>query len=708
MDLADIIFERIPPAMLERVVYDQGVLDHEQFTSLFKTSGFSNGRTIRDVVEGVVAGYAGNAPKLAAGLYHQISLTEWETAKFLYQHFSGSAELQYDNHQASLVGRYPALPVNEFSDFINLVKRRVCLIICRKGQARPRVGTGFLVAPDLVLTSRHVLADFDPLDDITANGNQIELLFDFFQGDPVAAIPVNVPDGRKVHLSKQWHVASCNGIYPGGRVINLSPTEQAQLSHALDYILLRLEDRIGLQSIDKGGGQRRGWIELPQDATNVMPPDEWIIIPQHPNGVAQRIDLGRFLELDDTQTRLRYNTNTAPGTSGAPCFDHSFNLVGIHNAQVGPGTRAWANEAISFDKIDAAVRPCVQSAISNLPPALRWSIARDNDPPEVVLGRERLLGWLAKSARSNTVALRERVYVAVADQPGAGCTFSIDLLEAETRNSRTPRVVFGARGQQLPATAEDFLRAVLREMDIVLDQNDAIPIRPTTGKEAIAGEIDKLERWLSNELPNWLGATIQRNAERLIDGRIGAKAALSYYLQSGQTPPVEVLNGANALEPYYVRANAWDFAYIVIDDLRGVNYQGTGPRTELKGEVMSLIAALVKGKGEEVMHSGLRRLRWMFLGFLPDFLSPDSAVVDGTTLERLDPLAAGKMEVAAVVDRMWEALLPKVPLVPIIIGANARFIVSEADQMGGTDPRLKRIQRKTNEWASDLLGEIRS
>lgn len=383
-------------------------------------------------------------------------------------------------------------------------------------------------------------------------------------------------------------------------------------------------------------------------------------------------------------------------------------LVGIHNAYVGPEYRPLANQAIRFDSIATVVRQHVQPAQNLGSYALRWSVSRGKEPPQVILGREKLLNWLRDSMTPNPSGLANRVYVAQADASGAGCTFSIDVLHAEIRGTKTPRAVFGARGQQLPTTPEDFLLALLRELGIILDAGDAVPPRPNASSQigALAGEIDKLERWLSEELPNWLGSVIIKHVEKQIDIRPEAKKALEYYEHSSQAVPEEIRKNAEASEPIYVRPNAWDFAYVVVDELRSSNYRATGPRTELKGEVRSLIAALVQGKPEPLLHPGLRRLRWMFLGFLPDFVSANAGETNLVTLEVLDPEKIGVPEVAAIVDRIWEALLPRQAMNQHSVGASARFIVKKAEKNSIPQFRLSALQREANEFTVVILEEI--
>ena len=309
MVLPEIIAKKIAAATLERVVFDQAVIDTPQRTAIFKASGLS----VDEIGEKVVRAYGSQSSRLAYGLYEQISDTDWKTAQLLLTHFSSGPET-YQNHQASLVGRIPTLPLDTLSKFLDAVKKHVCLIVSRKGDTGNVIrGTGFLVAPDLVLTCRHVLKSFLK-DDVLANGNRIGVYFDFHSGDPVEAIDPDLPNARRVELANNWYVESGDDTDPDGVEGDLTAEDAARIGSALDFILLRLQEPVGRQPIERGGGPRRGWIILPADAVpRSLAPQDWIIIPQHPNGLPQRIDLGRFRAADQTGTRIRYGTNTARG-----------------------------------------------------------------------------------------------------------------------------------------------------------------------------------------------------------------------------------------------------------------------------------------------------------------------------------------------------------------------------------------------------------
>ena len=416
MTLAEIIATRIAPATVERVAYDQGLLTEKQRNAIFK-SNLSRQAT----AESLVAAYGDNTARLAYGLNQQVSDIDWDTSKELSKHFNASA---FGSLQASLVARIPTVPLSQLREFLETIERHICLIVSRAGVDGPaEVGTGFLVAPELVLTCQHVLKSFP--NGQVSQGSQIELHFDFMKGDQIDRVGVSVPEVRKVVPADPWYLESGNATDPDGVEGNLTPEDMKRIGNALDFVLLRLAEPVGLQPVSRGGGKRRGWITMPPpNVAATLAAQDWIIIPQHPDGLPQRIDLGRYVGPDQTQTRIRYSTNTAPGTSGAPCFNQNFQLVGVHNARVGPKDAPKANQAIRWDLVEPKVRP----HIANAQPAAyvkRWSTSRDGEENKVIIGRGVLLDWLRASAAATPRHLADRVYVAHAEEPAAGCSFSL-------------------------------------------------------------------------------------------------------------------------------------------------------------------------------------------------------------------------------------------------------------------------------------------
>jgi hypothetical protein len=704
MTLAEIIATRIRPATVERVVFDHGRLSEAQRNDIFKQPNLSP----LAIAEKLVDAYGTQPDQLAKRLHQQVADTDWATANELAVHFRAG----YDNNQqASLVARIPTVSLGKLSEFLDSVRRHICLIVSKDGNTgKIERGTGFLVAPELVLTCQHVLRNFPKGQ--AATGSQIDVYFDFMQGDEVDRVGLMPPDARKVALAEKWHVESCDGTDPDGVEGDLTPDEITRISNSLDFILLRLAEPVGLQPMSRGGGRRRGWISFPStNVAKVLAMQDWIIIPQHPGGLPQRIDLGQFKEPDQTSTRIRYDTNTAPGTSGAPCFNQNFDLVGVHNARVGPEAAPKGNQAIRWDLVEARVKAHVQVAQA-VSYAKLWSISRDGEPHRVILGREAFLDWLRASAVAEPKTLAERVYAAQANVPEGGCSFSVDVLHAEMRASKVPRAVYGDRGnQQLPSTPEDFLTSLIGELGIDPEVLKTMPSRPgasdaTTGLPLLGGEVDKLDRWIADELPAWLGRVINTHLDRQIDAREAARQVVEGMRLLGQQPPAEVVKNSEAPNPILKRVNLWDFAYIVIDDLRVAGFPAGKPRSNLQGEVLSLVAALVKGKPEAAMPTGLRRLRWMFLGYLPDFIEKATADGNGATLETLDP---GKVEAAQVVEMFWrmsEAKLPIQEWNQNWAQASAQAVILLADLQPIAAPRLSRLQQNAGVFATQLLSVI--
>jgi hypothetical protein len=98
--------------------------------------------------------------------------------------------------------------------------------------------------------------------------------------------------------------------------------------------LLELQVPEGDHAID--GGPKRGWFDLSSPAGKVDR-GQPLFLFHHPQGTDLRLSSGSVVDLP-TANRLRYEADTAPGSSGAPLFNEQFQLLGLHEGRLFGGS----------------------------------------------------------------------------------------------------------------------------------------------------------------------------------------------------------------------------------------------------------------------------------------------------------------------------------------------------------------------------------
>jgi hypothetical protein len=209
-------------------------------------------------------------------------------------------------------------------------------------------GTGFLVADDLVMTNFHVVqpvvaaeGDDNSYKGPRATAADVVCRFDYkvLAGGATSA-------GSTFKLAKEWRVA----LSPN------SSTFEQPTADQLDLAIIRLAQPVGTLAVGNkpaAPGDPRGWIALP--AADVHPefnPHSPLFIIQHPKAEPLKLALefDAILSIDQGRTRVRYTTNTEPGSSGSPCFDQNWNLIALHHGG-DPELTAMYNEGIPIDAI---------------------------------------------------------------------------------------------------------------------------------------------------------------------------------------------------------------------------------------------------------------------------------------------------------------------------------------------------------------------
>ena len=226
------------------------------------------------------------------------------------------------------------LDVRVWQDRLVQIERRVCRVEL-EGNA---LGTGFLVGPDTVLTNWHVF-------EIAKNAGKIAQLgcrFDY----------VRLPNGQTDpgQLILLDAAGSLDGSpYTAGEKAGNPDSPPPPTMDELDYALLRLASRVGEQQVD---GAARGWIALPNSVLP-LPADAPILIVQHPEGTPMKLalDTQAVVGPNGNGTRIRYRTNTDPGSSGSPVFTMDWDIVALHHCGDPKWQKPLFNQGVPIELI---------------------------------------------------------------------------------------------------------------------------------------------------------------------------------------------------------------------------------------------------------------------------------------------------------------------------------------------------------------------
>jgi Trypsin-like peptidase domain/Effector-associated domain 1 len=220
---------------------------------------------------------------------------------------------------------------------------RIRNTVCRLERGGSPIGTGFLVAPDLVLTAFHAVQGYRD----TTGGPFLTCRFDYAIESTGAQFGVVAPIAER-----NWLLA-----YSPPSPIDASRSDALPTPYDLDYALLRLADPIG-RGLSPAGEKQRGWLPL-REHFEMPAPKETVSIVQHPLGQPLTIAIGTVVGTNANGTRLRYEVDTSKGSGGAPCFDAGLNLVAMHQASY-PGSY---QQGIPIDRIVLHLRN-----LRNVPP----------------------------------------------------------------------------------------------------------------------------------------------------------------------------------------------------------------------------------------------------------------------------------------------------------------------------------------------------
>lgn len=191
--------------------------------------------------------------------------------------------------------------------------RAVMRIACGGG-----LGTGFLTEDNLIVTNNHVI-----------------------RSEAAAA-------GAEAQFNYQ---KSADGLDLPVTIKKLAPEEGFATSMEHDWTVVRLAEPEVAEE----------WGCLPLAAQYPKREDRAIII-QHPGGGPKEIGVYRnLISYANSETgRVQYWTDTLPGSSGSPVFDHHWNVIALHHSGGRirePGTKklVYRNEGIHISTVAAGI-----------------------------------------------------------------------------------------------------------------------------------------------------------------------------------------------------------------------------------------------------------------------------------------------------------------------------------------------------------------
>lgn len=186
--------------------------------------------------------------------------------------------------------------------------KSVCRIILRDAAQREvGYGTGFLVAPGVILTNHHVLSDATEASTALA---EFDYEFDV-AGNPKPTARFALEPERFFFTSPQ-DVLDCS-------FVAVAPTDTNSGRRSSEFDWLRLNPQVGKITVG-----------------------EMVTIIQHPSGQPKEIAARENQLLQIADTTLLYATDTAPGSSGSPVFNDSWQVVALHHSGI-PATDAQGN-----------------------------------------------------------------------------------------------------------------------------------------------------------------------------------------------------------------------------------------------------------------------------------------------------------------------------------------------------------------------------
>lgn len=236
------------------------------------------------------------------------------------------------------------LGIYQWRSRLGMIESSICRIEIPESQQNcdckkdATCGTGFLLGPDLLMTSYRVMQDV--IEGRRASSD-VALRFDYkcLQDGTI------LNKGTVYRLAPNWLIDSSPPA-PG--------EEQEPSPKHLDYALLRVDGKPGYATIgekDDPESSQRDWLDIPHnDYTFAQNSPLFIMHHSYDESLKLAFNTNAVIGLNANGTRVRYHVNSHCGSSGSPCFDSNWNLVALHH-QRDSDTSSEYSEGTPFQAI---------------------------------------------------------------------------------------------------------------------------------------------------------------------------------------------------------------------------------------------------------------------------------------------------------------------------------------------------------------------
>jgi endonuclease G len=196
-----------------------------------------------------------------------------------------------------ILGDNDLLNLNYFERGLRSARPVGRIIFLGAGGSPRGYATGFMVTPRLLLTNHHVFGQ--------------------------------ARDAEGAVLEFDYEIDLTGKPRPTER-FRFRPQEYFFANQALDFALVAVDPQPQLKHTRL---EDYGWLQL-NPSLGKINPGEYVSIIQHPGGEPKQISVRENQLVAIEPTTLVYLCDTAPGSSGAPVFNDSWQVVGLHHSGV--------------------------------------------------------------------------------------------------------------------------------------------------------------------------------------------------------------------------------------------------------------------------------------------------------------------------------------------------------------------------------------